>query len=61
MAGLADEFNAALFVYDEGLLGSDMQLANALWRRFFLSMTEVSRKESNDVLKLWVEIRAVAR
>ena len=32
---------AALFVYDEGLLGNDVQLAGALWRRFFISMAEV--------------------
>jgi len=28
-------------VYDEGIVGNDIQLANALWRRFFLSMREV--------------------
>ena len=38
---LHDHTQAALFVYDEGLLGSDIQLANALWRRFFLSMHQV--------------------
>jgi len=41
IAGIAEEFQAALFIYDEGLLGNDMQLANALWRRFFLSMKEL--------------------
>ena len=41
IAGVAEEFQAALFIYDEGLLGNDMQLANALWRRFFLSMKEL--------------------
>jgi len=40
IAAIAEEFQAALFIYDEGLLGNDMQLANALWRRFFLSMKE---------------------
>ena len=34
IAGVAEEFQAALFIYDEGLLGTDMQLANALWRRY---------------------------
>jgi len=38
--GMAEEFQAALFVYDEGFCGSDMQLAGALHRRFFLSMGE---------------------
>ena len=33
IAGVAEEFQAALFIYDEGLLGNDMMLANALWRR----------------------------
>jgi hypothetical protein len=39
--GALHVWQAAVFVYDEGLLGDDMQLANALWRRFFLSMMEV--------------------
>jgi len=34
---MAEEFQVALFVYDEGLLGGDMDLAASLWRRFFLS------------------------
>ena len=29
-----------MFIYDEGLLGDDKALANALWRRFFLSQLE---------------------
>jgi len=41
ISAMAEEFQAALFIYDEGLLGNDMQLANALWRRFFLSMNEM--------------------
>ncbi|XP_014241906.1 ubiquinol-cytochrome-c reductase complex assembly factor 1 [Cimex lectularius] len=32
---LNEEFQAALVSYDEGLLGEDRVLANALWRRFF--------------------------
>ncbi|XP_059090420.1 ubiquinol-cytochrome-c reductase complex assembly factor 1-like [Tigriopus californicus] len=31
-----EEFQASIFIYDEGLLGDDKQLANAVWRRFFL-------------------------
>lgn len=42
---MAEEFQAALFIYDEGLLGSDMDLANALWRRFFLSQREEEEQE----------------
>ena len=38
-------FQAALFVYDEGLLGGDKELANALWRRFFLSMRDSEEKQ----------------
>jgi len=37
---ISEEFQAALFIYDEGLLGGDKELANALYRRFFLSMYE---------------------
>lgn len=32
---LSEEFQAALVGYDEGLLGDDIVLAGALWRRFF--------------------------
>nr|CAD7400713.1 unnamed protein product [Timema poppensis] len=32
---LGQQFNAALVSYDEGLLGDDMVLAGAIWRRFF--------------------------
>ena len=38
---ISEQFQASLFVYDEGIVGNDIQLANALWRRFFLSMREV--------------------
>ena len=41
IASVAEEFQASLFIYDEGLTGSDIVLANALWRRFFLSMHEL--------------------
>ena len=33
IGSIAEEFQAALFIYDEGLVGNDMQMANALWRR----------------------------
>lgn len=32
---LSQQFQAALINYDEGLMGDDMVLAGALWRRFF--------------------------
>ncbi|ESN93454.1 hypothetical protein HELRODRAFT_88673, partial [Helobdella robusta] len=32
---ISEQFKAALFSYDEGLLGDDKQLAGALWRNFF--------------------------
>ncbi|CRL08722.1 CLUMA_CG021279, isoform A [Clunio marinus] len=32
---LAEQFQAALIIYDEGLMSNDIILANALWRRFF--------------------------
>ena len=41
IASVAEEFQASLFIYDEGISGSDIVLANALWRRFFLSMHEI--------------------
>lgn len=44
IGGVAEEFQASLFIYDEGLLGNDMQLANALWRRFFLCMREADEE-----------------
>jgi len=47
ITGIAEEFQAALFIYDEGLVGDDMQLANALWRRFFLSQ---KKEEENTAL-----------
>lgn len=35
VAILAEQFQAALIIYDEGLMSDDKILANALWRRFF--------------------------
>lgn len=35
IAILAEQFQAALIIYDEGLMSDDKILASALWRRFF--------------------------
>lgn len=35
LSDIAEQFQAALFSYDEGALGDDMLLAGALWRTFF--------------------------
>ncbi|XP_059614314.1 ubiquinol-cytochrome-c reductase complex assembly factor 1 [Phlebotomus argentipes] len=35
IGALAEQFQAALINYDEGLMGDDKVLAGALWRRFF--------------------------
>jgi cytochrome b pre-mRNA-processing protein 3 len=37
MADVFEQFQAALFLYDEGILGDDVRLANAVWRRLFES------------------------
>jgi len=49
---LSEEFQAALFIYDEGLLGGDKELANALWRRFFLSIRESEKAQEPDMEKV---------
>ena len=36
MESLNEDFQAALLIYDEGILGNDQDLANAVWRRFFV-------------------------
>merc|ERR1712059_207871 len=61
IVGIAEEFQAALFVYDEGLVGNDMQLANALWRRFFLSMKEAEEGQLPDPEKLELLVNYVRR
>jgi len=63
IAAIAEEFQAALFIYDEGLVGNDMQLANALWRRFFLSMKEVEADSSQlpDPEKILLLVNYVRR
>ena len=53
-------------MYDEGIVGSDIQLANALWRRFFLSMREVEEGSEDGQLlpdpeKLELLVRYVRR
>jgi len=60
---IAEEFQAALFVYDEGLLGNDIDLANSLWRRFFLSMREAEDDEDQlpDPEKLELLVNYVRR
>jgi len=50
IAEMSEQFQASLFVYDEGIVGNDIQLANALWRRFFLSMREVEEGSADDQL-----------
>jgi cytochrome b pre-mRNA-processing protein 3 len=58
---ISEEFQAALFVYDEGLLGSDQELANALWRRFFLSMRDSEEKQVPDMEKVALLVDYVRR
>jgi len=63
IASVAEEFQASLFIYDEGLLGNDLQLANALWRRFFLSMYELEDDSTPapDPEKLLMLVRYVRK
>ena len=58
---MAEQFQASLFVYDEGLLGNDIQLANAIWRRFFLSLNEESEEQVPDAEKLELLVSYVRR
>jgi len=58
---MSEEFQAALFVYDEGLLSGDKELANALWRRFFLSMKEDEEKQAPDMEKVALLVDYVRR
>lgn len=58
---ISEEFQAALFVYDEGLVGGDKELANALWRRFFLSMQEDEEQKVPDMEKLALLVDYVRR
>ena len=63
IASVAEEFQASLFIYDEGISGSDIVLANALWRRFFLSMHEIQEGDTPlpDPEKLLLLVNYVRR
>jgi len=61
IVALSEEFQAALFVYDEGLMGGDKELANALWRRFFLSMHEEEENQVPDMEKVALLVDYVRR
>ena len=63
IASVAEEFQASLFIYDEGISGSDMVLANALWRRFFMCMYEMEEGEATlpDPEKLLLLVSYVRR
>ena len=54
---------AALLIYDEGMAGDDRALANALWRRFFLSMHEIQEGDTPlpDPEKLLLLVNYVRR
>jgi len=52
---LAEEFKFAMLVYDLGLAGSDVDLANSIWRRFFLG------KEDPDVEKIELLVKYVRK
>jgi len=47
---LNEQFQAAFFAYDEGLLGSDRILAGALWRRFLMDKA-APPKQGEELLK----------
>lgn len=58
---ISEEFQAALFVYDEGLVGGDKELANALWRRFFLSMRDDEEDQVPDMNEVALLVDYVRR
>jgi len=58
---ISEEFQAALFVYDDGIMGDDKELANALWRRFFLSMRESEENQVPDMEKIALLVSYVRR
>jgi len=58
---ISEQFQAALFVYDEGLVGGDKELANALWRRFFLSQRESEEKQVPDMEKVALLVDYIRR
>ena len=55
IAEMSEQFNAALLIYDEGALGDDKALANAIWRRFFIC------RPDPDAEKLEMLVRYVRR
>ena len=55
VAEIAEQFNAALMVYDEGIVGDDKALANAIWRRF------LNCRPDPDAEKLEMLVRYVRR
>jgi len=55
VAEMAEQFNAAIMVYDEGIVGDDKTLANAIWRRFF------NCRPDPDAEKLEMLVRYVRR
>jgi len=52
---LAEEFKFAMLIYDLGLAGSDVDMANSIWRRFFLG------KEDPDVEKIELLVKYVRK
>lgn len=52
---LAEEFKFAMLIYDLGLAGSDVDLANSIWRRFFLG------KDDPDVEKIELLVKYVRK
>ena len=55
IAEIGEQFNAALFIYDEGVLGDDIALANAIWRRLLMC------RPDPDAQKLEMLVRYVRR
>jgi len=55
IAEIGEQFNAALFIYDEGVLGDDIALANAIWRRLLMC------RPDPDAEKLEMLVRYVRR
>ena len=55
IAEISEQFNAALLIYDEGILGDDKALANAIWRRVLLC------RPDPDAEKLEMLVRYVRR
>lgn len=53
---LAEQFQAALIIYDEGLMSDDKILASALWRRFF----EMKCEDYSKLEKLVKYVRRIS-